>query len=97
MIQTNISLYDEQWKLIKQECGNLGQSLSFFIRELVDGYFSGSGYVIDQKKKNFKTATEKIIEKKPKIVNSVTEVKKVINTENLCKHGMMPGLCKYGC
>lgn len=38
-----------------------------------------------------------IIEKKPKIVNTVTEVKEVINYPGLCKHGAFPGLCKHGC
>ena len=88
MIQTNISLHLEQWKQIKEECERSGQSLSFFLRELVDDYFGKNPEV------------KSSISVKPKIVKTVTEVKQVIPKityspqVDICSHNMIRSLCK---
>lgn len=94
MIRTNVSFYEEQYERVKKECYENGESLSAFLREVLDVYWKEDS---TSTKSSVSSSTNKSISKKKKIIKTVTEVKEVINTNGLCKHGMMPGLCKHGC
>lgn len=95
MIRTNVSFYEEQYERIKRECYENGESLSAFLREVLDVYWKEDS---TSTKSSVSSSTNKSIPKKKKIIKTVTDVKEVINFKtNLCKHGMMPGLCKHGC